>query len=108
VSHLDAAPDLALFLFLPWFVILAVLYWLYPRQPRDAARRLFDSIALLVVVAAFVASLHWAHAHATRAHGTMWPQILATSVGYGVFLLLLGLAVLVRRAWLRRRASVRL
>jgi hypothetical protein len=108
VNHLDAAPDLALLLFLPWFLILAGLYWLYPRQPRDAARRLFDGIALVVAVAAFVASLHWAHAHATRAHGTLWPQILATSVGYGVFLLVLGVAVLVRRAWLRRRMSVRM
>jgi hypothetical protein len=108
VNNLAAAPDLALILFAPWFLILAVLYWVYPRQPRDAARRLFDVVALLTALLAFVASLHWAHAHATRAHGTMWPQILATSVGYGVFLLVLTIAVFVRRAWLRRRTSVRM
>jgi hypothetical protein len=108
VNNLAAAPDLALILFAPWFLILAVLYWVYPRQPRDTARRLFDVVALLVSVLAFIASLHWAHAHASRAHGTMWPQILATSVGYGVFLLVLTIAVFVRRAWLRRRASVRM
>ena len=108
MNNLAAAPDLALILFAPWFLILAVLYWVYPRQPRDAARRLFDIVALLVMVIAFVTTLHWAHAHATRAHGTMWPQILATSVGYGVFLLMLTVAVFVRRAWLRRRTSVRM
>lgn len=37
--NLAAAPDLALILFFPWFLILAVPYWLYPRQARDAARR---------------------------------------------------------------------
>ena len=106
MNHLSSAPDLAFFLFLPWFLILAALYWIYPRQPRDLARRCFDIGALVVAVVAFVASLHWAHAHATRAHGTLWPQILATSVGYGVFLLVLTLAVFVRRAWLRRRSSL--
>lgn len=108
MNNLAAAPDLALILFAPWFLILAVLYWLYPRQPRDHARRLFDACALLVAVGAFVLALHWAHHYATRAHGAMWPQILATSVGYGVFLLVLAVAVFVRRAWLRRRASTAL
>ena len=108
MNNLAAAPDLALILFAPGFVSLAVLYWLYPRQPRDAARRLFDVVALLVAVLAFVASLHWAHAYASRAHGHLWPQILATSVGYGVFLLVLTVAVFARRAWLRRRTSVRM
>jgi hypothetical protein len=108
VIHLADAPDLALFLFLPWFLILSALYWLYPREPRDAARRCFDVLALLAATVAFIVSLHWAHAHASRARGMLWPQVLATSVGYGVFLLVLGVAVLVRRAWLRRRASVRM
>jgi len=108
VTHLADAPDLALFLFLPWFLILSALYWRYPREPRDAARRRFDVVALLVATVAFIASLHWAHAHASRVRGMLWPQVLATTVGYGVFLLVLGAAVLVRRAWLRRRASVRM
>ena len=108
MNNLAAAPDLALILFAPWFLILAVLYWLYPRQPRDGARRLFDASALLVAVVAFVVALHWSHHYASRAHGTMWPQILATSVGYGVFLLVLAVAVLVRRGWLRRRGGQRM
>jgi len=95
-------PNLALLLFAPWFLILAVLYWVYPRQPRNAARRLFDVAALGIALVAFVAALHWAHGYADRRYGEMWPQVLATSVGYGVFLLVLVVAIFVRRAWLRR------
>jgi hypothetical protein len=104
VTRLALQPDLALLLFAPWFVILAVLYWWYPRQPRHAARRLFDAIALAVALVAFIASLHWAHAYAGHQYGNLWPQILATSVGYGVFLAMLLVALLVRRRWLRRRS----
>lgn len=96
-------PNLALLLFAPWFLILAVLYWLYPRQPRDAARRLFDAGALAIAVTAFVLTMHWAHGYADRRYGEMWPQVLATSVGYGVFLLVLVVAIFVRRRGLRRR-----
>jgi len=94
-------PNLALLLFAPWFLILAVLYWVYPRQPRDAARRLFDAAALALALIAFVLTLHWAHAYADKSYGGMWPQILATSLGYGVFLGMLTLAFFVRRRWLR-------
>ena len=100
--NLSAMPDLALILFAPWFVILCVLFWLYPRQPRHARRRMFDALTLVVAFAAFIASLHWAHAYADRSHGGMWPQILATSLGYGVFLGVLTVAFFVRRHWLRR------
>jgi hypothetical protein len=101
VNQLSAMPDLALILFAPWFLILSVLFWVYPRQPRNAKRRLFDIVALLVSVLAFVATLRWAHGYADRQYGAMWPQILATSAGYGVYLLALTVAVFVRRAWLR-------
>ena len=40
--------NLALILFLPWFAILGVLYWMFPRQPRTASRKLFDGVALLL------------------------------------------------------------
>jgi hypothetical protein len=101
VNQLSAMPDLALILFAPWFLILSVLFWVYPRQPRNAKRRLFDIVALLVSVLAFVATLRWAHGYADHQYGAMWPQILATSAGYGVYLLALTVAVFVRRAWLR-------
>lgn len=102
--NLDFQPNLALWLFAPWFLILAVLYWVYPLQPRNAARRIFDTAALAAALIAFVLTLHWAHAYADRRYGELWPQILATSVGYGVFMAVMLVAIVVRRAWLRRRA----
>jgi hypothetical protein len=102
VNQLAAMPDLALILFSTWFLILSVLFWLYPRQPRNARRRLFDAASLVVALVAFVATLRWAHGSADRGYGAMWPQILATSAGYAVYLLVLTVAVFVRRAWLRQ------
>lgn len=96
--------NLALILFLPWFAILGVLFWVYPRQPRNASRRAFDAAALGLSALGFVLSVQWAHASADPTYGRMWKQVFATSVGYGVFLALLLAAFVVRRRWLRGRA----
>lgn len=101
MNDVAGLPVLALILFAPWFLILASLFWLYPRQPRTGPRRRFDIAALLLALGAFVASLHWSFGYADRSHGHLWPQILATSVGYGVFLLVLTVAFFVRRRMLR-------
>ena len=66
MSDIAGMPVLALILFAPWFLILSVMYWVYPRQPRDARRRLFDAVALLVAFVAFVFSLHWSFGFADR------------------------------------------
>jgi hypothetical protein len=95
--------NLALILFLPWFLILGVLYWVYPRKPRHTARVLFDIAALALATAAFVCSIHWSHANADLRYGKMWPQVLATALGYGVFLGAITTAFFVRRGWLRAR-----
>lgn len=94
--------NLALILFLPWLLILGVLYWLYPRQPRHGRRRLFDAVALAASLAAFIATMQWAYGYADPRWGGMWKQILATSVAYGAFLLVLGVAFGFRRRWLAR------
>lgn len=104
--NLAEMPYLTLILFAPCTAILCWLYWWYPRQPRHASRRWFDTVTLLVSLCAFVASVRWAHAYADRQYGAMWPQILATASGYGVFLSLLVIAVLVRWRWLRGSAPV--
>ncbi|GAA4786005.1 hypothetical protein [Lysobacter hankyongensis] len=101
--HPTVELNLALILFLPWFLILGALYWIYPRRPRPAARIVFDLGALALATAAFLLSMHWSMEIADRRHGHMWPQVLATSVGYGVWLAMMTLAFFVRRAWLRRR-----
>jgi len=84
--------NLSLILFLPWFGILGTLFWLFPRQPRGARRVAFDIIALAVSIALFLWSVHWAMANADTRYGRLWPQILATALGYGVFLAVLGAA----------------
>lgn len=94
--------NLALILFLPWLLILGALYWLYPRQPRGGRRRLYDVAALVSSLAAFVLTMQWAHGYADPRWGGMWKQILATSVAYGAFLLVLAVAFGLRRRWLGR------
>jgi len=95
--------NLALLLFLPWFLVLGVLFCLFPRTPRGLARRVYDLVALTLSVVAFVATIHWAQASADATQGHMWGQILATAVGYGVFLAMLGIAFALRMRVLRAR-----
>jgi len=87
---------LAALLFAPWFLILGVLYWHYPRQPRPAWRPAFDAGALVLAVVVFVLVLRWGLGWADRGYGRMWQQIVGTSVSYGAFLSVLGFAVWVR------------
>ena len=65
-------------LFAPWFVILGVLYWLYPRQPRPPGAG--RSTAALAARPCVRSSLHWAQGWADRGYGRMWQQIVGTSV----------------------------
>jgi hypothetical protein len=95
--------NLALLLFLPWFAILGTLFWLYPREPRTRARRVFDVLSLVVALVAFVITVQWGHAIAepTGSAGRIWKQVVATAAGYGVFLGVMVLAWFARRRWLR-------
>lgn len=95
--------NLTLILFLPWFLILSALFWIWPRQPRGLARRLYDLAAILVSLALFVASLYWLQDIADPAHGRMWRHILATAAGYGVFLAAMLVAFVLRMLLFRRR-----
>jgi len=94
--------NLAALLFAPWFAILAVLYWLYPRQLRPQWRQTFDAAALGAAADVFVMVLHWGMGWADRGYGKMWQQIFGTSVSYGAFLTVLGLAFWLRHRLLRR------
>ena len=95
--------NLTLILFLPWFLILSALFWIWPRQPRGVARRLYDLAAILASLALFVASLYWLQDLADPAHGRMWRHILATAAGYGVFLAAMLVAFMLRMLLFRRR-----
>ena len=71
-------PYLAVILFLPWFLLLGSLYWLFPRQPRTARRKGFDLAALAVAYVLSFIGMQWGYAlgatvpfgHGTRANAT--------------------------------------
>ena len=98
-------PYLALILFLPWFVLMGALFWLFPRQPRDAARKRFDVVALAVALVLSFGGMQWGYALGLADVGTgaIWKQVLATLVAYGAFLAAMFVAVLLRSGWLQRR-----
>ena len=95
--------NLALILFIPWYAILAVLFWLFPRQPRTFARKAFDTASLVLATSLSALGMYWSIDTADPQYGDMWRQILATSVSYGVFLAVMAIAMLVRWRWLRGR-----
>lgn len=97
--------NLALILFVPWFSILAWLFWAYPRQPRGALRTVYDSASLIVSTLAAGWGMHWSMYNADPHAGAIWKQVLATSVAYGLFLGLMTVAIVVRWRWLRARTA---
>jgi hypothetical protein len=99
----DVELNLALILFTPWFSILAVLFWKYPRQPRNAARTAFDTLSLVLATVASALGMYWSMRNADPSAGAIWKQVLATSVAYGLFLLVMTVALIARTRWLRRR-----
>ena len=94
---------LAFFLFLPVFAILGVLYCAFPRAPRGAMRLIADLATLLACAAISLAAMRWGFALALGVAGPIWKQIVATLLAYAAFLASLGFALIVRRAWFRRR-----
>lgn len=97
-------PYLAVVLFLPWFLLLGSLYWLFPRQPRTAWRKRFDLISLLAAFVLSFAGMQWGYALGLADIGTgaIWKQVLATLVAYGAFLAAIFIAVILR-TWLMAR-----
>lgn len=87
---------LAFLMLLPWFAVLGWIYWASNRELPRA--RGFDLAALALSVLCSVIAMWWSLAFATREFGGLWPQVLASLAAYGMFLLILGIAV-----WMRRR-----
>jgi len=94
---------LSIVLFFPWFCLLSVLYWHFPRQPRTAIRRQFDSSMLVLAFAASICSMHWGYAAAKNwvNSGPLWQQIMAVLYAYGGFLAVIIIALCLRRRFLR-------
>lgn len=91
--------NLALILFLPWFAILAVLFWVYPRAPRTRTRWWFDASSLVLAIVAAALGTYWSYYNADPSWGGMWKQILASTISYGLFLLVMAAAFFLRRKY---------
>lgn len=103
--HPQIELNLALILFLPWYLVILVVYWRMRRRPARWVGRVFDLAAIAVSIAAAAVAGPWALTHADDSIGSMWPQILATVVGYGAFLLVITLAALLRRMLTTARSN---
>lgn len=103
---------LDILLLAPWLLILCWAYWAYPKNlPRTPGRRVFDAVALLLAASAAVQAALSAFDRAElplvgqfgRASGAIWQQVLPALYSYGVFTVVLVLAMLLRHAiWGRR------
>lgn len=96
--------NLAMILFLPWFLILGALFWIYPRGPRSLARNLFDAGSLLLATLAGIWGTWWSIDNADPGYGNLWKQILASTISYGMFLAVMCVAIAVRWYVMRSRA----
>lgn len=94
--------NLAMILFLPWFAILGGLFWVYPRTPRTPARNAFDIASLVLAVLAAILGTWWSYANADLSVGTLWRQLLASTLSYALFLGVMGLAMWLRHRWITR------
>ena len=95
---------LSLLLFLPWFGVMAALYWWFPRQPRHRTRAVFDACVLALALLVSIGFMHWGYriGAADVDADTLWKQILAVLYAYGGFLAVMTLALLLRPRVLRR------
>lgn len=89
--------NLAFILFLPWYAILAGLYWVFPRKPRTMTRWGFDVASLAVATVATIVSMQWSYLSTDTSVDAIWPQVVATAVSYGVFLAVMTGAFLIRQ-----------
>jgi hypothetical protein len=96
---------LSLLLFLPWFGVMAALYWWFPRQPRHRVRSVFDAAMLGLALLVSIAFMHWGYriGAADVEADSLWKQILAVLYAYGGFLAVMVLALLLRPRVLYRR-----
>lgn len=88
---------LPLLLFLPWFLVLGGLFVLWP--PRSRRRLRVDVAALLVALACSAVAMRHGYRQALLdpGAGNLWPQVVATQYAYVAFLLVLGVAWMLRR-----------
>lgn len=99
----DVEFNLALVLFLPWFAILGVLFWLYPRLPKHPMRGGYNLAVLSLSLVSSWLAMRWGMLNADPSAGAIWKQVLATLLAYGVFLLVITAAWIARGRIFRSR-----
>ena len=102
---------LAIVLLLPWLLVICWAYWAYPKSlPSSGRRRSFDIAAILLALAAtaqaavlgFEAAVVPGIGRFGRDSGGIWQQVLPALYGYGAFLAVIVLALLLRaKLWSR-------
>jgi hypothetical protein len=105
---------LAIMLLAPWLVVLGWAYWAYPKSLlTNMTRRGFDVLALLAAtVAAIQAAVIAFDAVELPAadqfgpkSGAIWQQVVPALYGYGAFVGVLVVALVIRQVVWKRRAS---
>ena len=89
--------NLALILFLPWYLVLIWLFWRARARGQRAYRKLL--VASIVSAALFAAALTGicSYRFADTAFGAIWKQILACVVAYWAFLTVLAMGYFMLR-----------
>jgi hypothetical protein len=109
---------LAILLLAPWLLILGWAYWAGSNRicskglPRTTPQRWFDALALLFAAALSVWLADSAFNAVTVApvgdfgppSGAIWKQVVPALYGYGAFVAVLAVALLLRWRFWRRRA----
>lgn len=104
---------LAIMLLAPWLIVLGWAYWAYPKSLlKNMTRRGFDVLALLAATVAAIQSavvafdaveLPPADQFGPKS-GAIWQQVVPALYGYGAFVAVLAIALLIRQVVWKRRA----
>lgn len=104
---------LAIMLLAPWLIVLGWAYWAYPKSlVTNLARRAFDVLALVAAVAAAIQSailafdaveLPPADQFGPKS-GAIWQQVVPALYGYGAFMVVLVIALVIRQMVWKKRA----
>lgn len=103
---------LALMLLAPWLIVLGWAYWQYPKSLlKNATRRGYDVLALVAAIVAAIQSaliafdavvLPAADQFGPKS-GAIWQQVVPALWGYGAFVAVLAVALIVRQlVWKKR------
>ena len=91
---------LTLLLLLPLFVVIAIIFSIFPRHPQTVRRRGCDMFLLTMAMCASIAAMFWGYSSGSAivGNGRIWPHVAAVLYAYGAFLMAVLLAV-----WLRNK-----